>query len=423
MKSTYYAVIAALVIVGSASFLAGRLTTGDRAAASEATESDLRATKSSRPQATADFPDRPGRTRQNSDRPDTGESVSAEALASEMRTLLDDPNAFDRSRSWLEFLEGLSDDQFLDVITAFREGGLPRERMSEYAMLLSAWAERDPLAALENTGKLFARQTILATWAITAPDAALRWAESNHEGDGANPLLVGVIRGIASHDPLWANEIMSTMPYSRERDRALDTLLPKIAAMGADEARQWADAIDDDRLRAGAVSRLAARFAAEDPQGTADWLVANSGDAVRSSMDDVIATWMRQDKDAAVGYFEQLPIGEARSHALRGIVNSMALDEPASAAQFLDNHETDANDRAVQQFVWLSLGKDPELAVTYIDRIDNQRDQEQIYQRTLDWWLRNDESAAMAWMADNTLPEPVLNHLERDLERRRQAEQ
>ena len=84
-------------------------------------------------------------------------------------------------------------------------------------MLLSAWAKHDPLAALDyasaNTGSPFARQSILTSWAATDPIAAMRWAEDNHEGNEANPWMVGVIRGIAASDPERATQLMNSMPY------------------------------------------------------------------------------------------------------------------------------------------------------------------------------------------------------------------
>lgn len=424
MKTNYLTILAAVVIVGGASFVAGRMSGSrgqaenqDQPAATLPSKSprDGRGTLSSAIQ-----------DRDRSDRTGTRSTTETE-LSARMRDALDQPDTVDRTRAWLDFLDQLSPGEFLDVIASFREGGVPEDRMGEYAMLLSAWARIDPIAALdyakENTGSPFARQTILASWATSDPDAALRWAEANHEGEGANPWLVGVIRGIAAADPGRATDIMLSMPFSRERGAALSAVLPKILEQGPDAARDWVTGIDDEKLREGAMARIAERLASVDPKGTAEWLAANPGDAARRSMDNVLSAWVKEDQSAAVAYFQQLPTGETRSNALRGIVNSVAMNDPQQAANLLDRYPADANDRVVQQFVWHSFRGEPSLAADYISRIDDQKERDRTYDRMLDGWIQRDEPAAMAWMADNTLPESVVKNLERRLLERQQRRQ
>ena len=111
----------------------------------------------------------------------------------------------ERTEALLALVGQLSPGEFQDVVASFRDLGLTRERMGEYAIMLTAWAKTDPVGALdyakENTGTAFARQTILATWAQTQPDAAISWAEENFErgnrDNTANPWLVGIIKGLA----------------------------------------------------------------------------------------------------------------------------------------------------------------------------------------------------------------------------------
>lgn len=423
MNRTNLTLGAAIIVVGAASFVAGRMSGSRDQADAEMPQSAALSTKSQRTDRGASASSAPNRDRTGR-HAETRESGEQPELLTGMRSALDQADPVDRTRAWLDFLDQLSNDEFLDVIAAFRDGGVPEDRMGEYAMLLSAWARIDPIAALdyakENTGSPFARQTILATWATSDPDAALRWAEANHEGEGANPWLVGVIRGLAGYDPARATDVMLTLPFSGERGDALSAILPKILERGGDVAREWAMAFEDERLRDGAIRRIAENLASTDPAGTADWLVSNPGEAARRTMDDVFSTWVKTDESAAKSYFQNLPAGAARTNALRGIVNALAWEDPRQAAAFLDNHQADANDRVVQQFVWHSFREDPEIAADYIGRIDDEEERNRTYSRMLEGWIQRDEPAAMSWMADNTLPEPVVKHLERRSEERQQ---
>jgi hypothetical protein len=422
---THHLTLGAIVIVGCGAFFAGRLSAprspaGPATGHASATLPSKSQRDESRSPAGPPAHPRPGPR-------DQATKPTADDLATRMRHAIERGDPVERTRAWLDFIDRLSSDQFVAAVAALRANGVPEDRMGEYAMLLSAWAKIDPLAALDyakaNTGSPFARQTILATWAGYDPDAALRWAEANHEGDGANPWLVGVIKGLATSDPDRATSLLASLPFSRERGQALDAVLPTILAQGTMAARDWVNALRDEQLRNGAMARVAERLAASDPKGTADWLASNPGEAANRSMDDVISTWMKSDQSTAIAYFQNLPAGDVRTNALRGVVNSIALEDPRRAADFLDQHSPDVNDRVVQQFVWHAFREEPSIAAEYIGRITDQGERERMYRRTLDFWLDQDQAAATTWIQANPLPEPVVKHLEQRTQERRQRQQ
>jgi hypothetical protein len=163
------------------------------------------------------------------------------------------------------------------------------------------------------------------------------------------------------------------------------------------------------------MQRVADRLAASDPAGTAAWLLANPGEATQRRMDDVYGTWARQDERAAMASLETLPSGENRSNALRGILNSMAENEPAKAVSLMDRYPSDLTDRVVQDFVWSSYRSHPAIAVNQIARISNTGFRDHMYRRTLGGWLEREPAAATAWINSNPLPQPVLDHIRRQL--------
>ena len=357
----------------------------------------------------------------------TEKSSSAEAAGEPLERLkalseVNDP--LERARLWLQLVESLDESQFEEFVAAFRAEGMSSERMGDYAILLTAWAKINPVAALDYaskaTGNPFARQTILASWAATDPESAIAWAKSNHTGEGANPWMVGVIKGLAFQDPDRASALLKEMPRSVERGQALDSLLPALLKRGLAETRNWVDSITDPALKEGAISRVAESTAEQDPQGTADWLVANPSEAANRRIDDALYAMAGKDQSAALSYFSKLPTGDVRSNALRGIINAVAVENPQKAAALMDTYSGDVSDRAVQQFVWHSFHKDPQTAISNISRMSNQEEQERMYNRSLEWWMRRDQQAALDWVNSNTLPPNVVERLNRELQREQQ---
>lgn len=418
---------AAFALTAGAAFFAGRASSPDPSSET-ASDSTTPPPRLNRPGSTADNSAGSNDKRSKlAGREARLASAANESLVQEMVDIMATTDPLTRTQAWLDFVNRLDPDRFEEVVHEFRSKGLTEGNMAEYAMVLTAWAKVDPLSALdyakENTGNAFARNTILASWATTDPNGAIQWAESNHEGDGANPWMVGVIKGLAANDPYLATELLGQMPFSEQRGDALSALLPQILKQGPDAARQWATSLTDDRLRDGVMRRMAETLAQTDPQGTADWLAANPGDGARGAMDNVIGTWAREDLQAATDYYQNLPAGELRTSALRGLSNQLAVSDPQAAANLIDSNPNDASDRVYQQFVWHSFREDPALAANYIGRIENSQERDSTYRRMLDGWLRRDFEAANAWIGSNELPEGVSQRLEgriREIQQRQQ---
>jgi hypothetical protein len=149
----------------------------------------------------------------------------------------------------------------------------------------------------------------------------------------------------------------------------------------------------------------------EDPQGTAEWLANNGGDAANGAIDNVMGVWAREDSAAAVAHFEGMQVGELRTNALRGLTNQMAMQDPQQAANFLDSHASDADDNTYRQFVWHSMREDPALAADHIARIGDEKERAQMYQRTLERWMWRDMEGATEWIGSAQLPDDVAKRL------------
>ncbi|MFP6856475.1 MAG: hypothetical protein VCA73_04335 [Roseibacillus sp.] len=330
---------------------------------------------------------------------------------------LTDP--IERARGFLALIETLGPDEFRAVVADFRALGITEQRMSEYGMLLHAWGKSNPEEALDyamtKTGTPFARQTILASWAADDPTAALAFARDHHEGDGANPLLVGVIRGIAPSDLNRATDLLQDLPYSRERGDALQIVLPFVLQNGAEIALNWTNGIADERLKSGAIGYIMSDISDHEPERAAQLLVtlADNNAAVRVA-DEVAGSLARFDLQQAITWSATLQ-DDVRAEAVEGIISHYASQDPHAASEWLGSLSGTTNlDSAIRSFAWTSQRKNPELAAEWIGQIQNEERRTEMYRGVLSRWWGADASAAEQWIQETpNLPESVQQLPER----------
>jgi len=273
--------LAATVFALGAGFIIGKNATpapaADSARASAAVPA--RSARSAPSPSTASAPD--AGTRSARTRPATTHATKSPSPGgpAKIASIIVAQDPVERAAAWVGYVKQLNPEDFPAAVASFRSVGITEQRMSEYELLMSAWAKADPVAGLDfitqQTSAPFAPQTILATWSTTDPEAALGWAQQNHKPDNPNtpnPYLVGVIRGIADHDINRAMELAASLPQSRERYQGIEALMPSLFKDGPDAAKHWAEGLADPEVKAVAVRLIAHRLAQSDPQGTSLWI-------------------------------------------------------------------------------------------------------------------------------------------------------
>ncbi|MEP2776863.1 MAG: hypothetical protein ABJQ29_11760 [Luteolibacter sp.] len=421
MKWNATSVTAACLAVGLGGFVIGKVTNTGSGSGDRETEALLdRARLASESRSASgdadgrrDAAGRPIRT--GADR----SSATLEQRLLDMEQIVRGENALDRSRAMLKWIDSLAPGDFEAAVESFRNLGVADSRRGEYAMLLTAWANVDPTAALaytmENTRGGMATGTVLGAWASRDPEAAIAWAKTNYDGDGANPYMTGIIRGLAETNLPRATELLAELPYSGERGEALNAIIPHLLSMGSDTAKDWVASLSDESLKDGAISRLAESMAKSDPAGTAAWLADNLGERSSRSVDEVFAELAKVDMNATIAAFEKLPADNeaAKSRGLIALVSVQARENPAAAVALMDKYPESVNDRTVQQFIWTSFDKDPQIAVSQISRMTGKSDQSKMYDRALSAWIKRDQENAVLWINANSanIPDQVVKNL------------
>ncbi|MDB4357789.1 hypothetical protein N9Z79_06975 [Akkermansiaceae bacterium] len=359
----------------------------------------------------------------------TSSSRQIEAIREEAKALKNMSDPIARAEKFLEFVKNLSPDQYLAAVDSYREGGIENEQFGEYRMLLSAWAQVDPLQALdyakENTGTNFARQTILSAWAKNDTEGAVAWARDNFDseakGADANPWLVGVIEGISSLDLGRATQLLEELPFSRGRGQALDAVFAEVTASGPENAKRWIASLSDEKLKSGAAGRLAGQLAKEDPRAAAEWATSMGPEILKSSAGEIVQQWADNDLPAALSWVESQP-EEIVASAGPSLVREMIQNENVVAASdWLANYEGNpAFDDSVKSLVWHSMGDEPALAADWIMRLSTEDDQRNTFHRMIGRWMSKDEAGVVDYVNNNPVPEGIKQRVEMTLRRKNQ---
>lgn len=407
MKSKTIIVSAVWILSLTAAYFVGAKITSGSQKTAEANDSSETSRPSYRSKITSSSAD--SRSKSGSRASSSSSSSRSQQNVADIITQNDPIKRFN---DLLALIDTLGPNDFAQVVADFRTVGMTRERISEYSMLLHAWAKADPLGALdyaqEHTTSGFAQQTMLASWAADNPDAALQWAEANYDGDGQNPWVVGVIRGIANTNSQKATEIMNTMEFSQQRSQALQAIVPHITSLGQEKSIEWLESIEDERLRNGATRRVVAELAQQDPKSTAAWVTTlEAGDNRTRAIGEVADNWADADLASAVAWTETLQ-GAEKANAARELIGEYTREDAEQASQWVDSLAGSENyDRVADGFIWSAARNNPELALAKVSTIGNDRTHNRYYERILSNWHRSDAEATEAWMQANNVTDEL----------------
>jgi hypothetical protein len=337
----------------------------------------------------------------------------AERLANLVRLT----DSFERQRALMDLIDTLGPGEFAAMADQFRQLDHLGDARGEYDLLLRGWAKADPLAALEYASRNNgggARSTILQTWANNDPAAAERWALANHEGDGPNPHLAAIIRGIAGNDVAKASELAQTMPLSRERGEAVDAITRALFLQSPEAAMAFPATITDEALKGGFVAAIADRMLRKDPNKAAEWIASmDQGEVQNRAARGVAEALARTDAQNAASWVRKLK-PEAQAEAARGVIPIMSGSDIPGTAQWVSGLAgTPGYDRVVEEFVWSCNTRAPEQSAAWIQGVANPDQQRRLYHRMLGEWAQRDAAAVKQWIAENNVPEDVRRRFNR----------
>lgn len=348
------------------------------------------------------------------DKDKDGRTVSAKSIDTNLKAIFESTSRLDRTQRLLAFLDRLPPDQFAAAYDEFRNMPGVNLRASERSLFLQAWAEKDPHAALsflqDKGAEDWERETTVAAWAANDPQGAFAWASSAKDEGNVNNWLLGATRGIAAADPELARDFLNQLE-GETRNQALNAMQPYVMQYGFDYATKWLAGMGDEKMQEQATRQMARDIANLDPAKAAQWNTAMSNVDLRRDVSETVSDrWARQDLAAARTWVEGLP-ENTRTEAAEGIARRYAREDPAAAAQWLNGLGNNPDlDGARTVYIEEAFRESPQASLDYVAKLSDAKAQENYYQRQLGAWMRQDETAARRWLANNaqTLPPRVV---------------
>lgn len=427
MKTPVLAATAALVVGAAGGYLVGN--SFKSAPAPQTTASEAGNTKSGRAGASGS---------RGSSRPDSLESIYREpGQVARMQSLMDyyaklDPAAFEKEAKNLELLP-------------------MHERIMAGTMLFARWAEVAPQEAMAFTetmgmGGMFAKPTILQSWASSDPEnaadyylknkaqfdmmggfggggpggrggnaasiiasewarqdptAALAWVkglEGNQSG-----AMASVIRQVAQNDPTKAAELVAQLP-AEAQGRSYEAIAQQWASKDWSATEQWIRSLPADQ-QADATEAAVRGLAATDPKLAAEKVSAlANGESKADAMQTVAENWSRQSPADAASWVMQNGDAEAQREAIGSVVMNWARQDDAAALAFVKNQQAgEVRDQAVQSYVFGNRSTDQAGVFQLAETISDENERSRVVGMAAARWMRTDEAAAKQAIQSSTV--------------------
>ncbi|MBL63304.1 MAG: hypothetical protein CMI30_07820 [Opitutae bacterium] len=329
------------------------------------------------------------------------------------------PDLINRWGAFLDAVRTLDENNVEQVVAAFETLPSGYERNMEMRLLMQAWAEFDPKAALsyaqalENSESRLAITEAMTAWGKNSPDAALAWINENLEETEANRqgYLPGVISGIASHDLDRANELLLSLEDRNARWQASNLLAQRYLEKGIEEAMTWASSLpnDDPNFRNGLLGQVGAAVAKRDPESCSKWVKSlEPGEGCNRVVSALVAQWSRKSPPDAAKWAGSLEDSATRVHGMTQVVNYWAFKDPAATAKWLNDYpRTEETDPVLQTFVNRVTSREPQTAADWANAIMDNNRRDASVRQVLRNWSRLNVTAAEAWRVANAPHLPV----------------
>jgi len=362
------------------------------------------------------------------------------------------PGSSNRLQALMDFYSGLSPEQLEEE--ARKLENLPmNERIMASFVLFGRWAEVDPTSAMAFSSTMgfsgaFVRPTILQSWASVDPANAAKYYATNPRefammgmmGGGRGPMasqggasiiasewakqdptaamawansltteknqaMSSLLGEVAKTDPAKAAEMLKTMAGS-DKASAYRRIAEEYGASNFNEAQSWIRTLpaeEQDEALASAIGGLSRN----DPKAAAKQVaLMTDSDAKDDAISDVVGPLARMDPKAAADFIKQ-GSEDAQQDSMRELMPSWVAQDPSAALSYASSLSAgDVRDSALQSYVFANNSAAPAELVRSAELITDERDRSRTISMTVGRWMREDETAAKAYVEQTTsIPE------------------
>ena len=347
--------------------------------------------------------------------------TSQKSLEQMLLSAQSETNPIKRSAAFARAFENLNQDNIGQALKAFESLPMGFENMQEYKMLLYAWSQFDPLAAIDyckdrasGIGAGFATAGVLEGWANLDPESAREWVEDPENSGMAKIYNFGLVRGWANRDLEGATNYVMGLEGGEEVGKLVGILTEKHNREGGfSQASSWADTLPNAKLKEGAFMNLSRTFARDRPEEVAEWLETHANKKYSAkAFENLGKRWSETDPESSIDYFSNLPDGKSQEVGIKSSISNWAKQDPLSAGDWLNERESGPQlDSALSAYASTVSTKDGGAAMEWAISISNEKLQQSTIKKVGQEWYRQDKDSVEAWLPSSGLSETAQKNI------------
>jgi hypothetical protein len=357
------------------------------------------------------------RTASAGDRPGPSSASSrAEALFKRLHAIFSIVNPAERTRTLLELSSHFQPEDWAVAMESFDRLDLAQS-VPEYGMLLSAWTEKDPLAAM---GWALARHDpkapeamVIQTWLVSDREAALTWLLTPGRINEATRLLTGSALGALSNDLPDFTRVLTAVP----EDLASYILSHSKMALGNvpyETLHTWLDTLDSG-LRRKVLSEILEDL--PQPQQQIALLHDYPDELPVGSYELPYLYWTKTDEAAAVASLGGLDPGPGQVSAWRGVLRGLIYrDELPVVVEAMHAYPERLDDSFLSVAVITCGNRHSDQIMEMISLVQDPAIRLDLYRHALPRWQMlkypASQEAYQNWISTHDIPEQLRRELE-----------
>ena len=373
--------------------------------------------------------------------------ISPEKMGPAVKRVIDENDPLKKQVLFSKLLGELTPENAVAAYDALREssrggrGGFGRGGGNQMQLLLNAWGRIDGAGAVaeltareekrradggdrggrrdrggwggRDGGGSFDLYGVVSGWATTDADAASGYVDTLEDGRQKGMLTNGIVQGLLVKGVDEALDFVSSLPVDDEgRGRHMYTIASEMMEQGTSTAANWVSTIQDDKLKEGAMNRIAGSYAREDLEGAVAWVENHaSGEYARGAVTEVAEQWAESDPQAVIDWATSLP-ETAQAGAFEEALDEWTEKDPLAASQYLEQMpDSPAKNAGIEGFATELAEEDGESAVIWAETITDPGLRQKTLSRVAWEWYRQDRESAGAWLESSDLPQETVQRI------------
>lgn len=343
------------------------------------------------------------------DRPGGGKA-DAGTLAKQLRSVLATANRADRYRALLKRAERFEAADWPLALEALSSMGMVVGG-GEHALLLSAWTDSDPAAAMawaesQEAGSL----VVMSAWIGKDPDAALAYLQSpdrNHDVRWC--LLTARAMGAFGEDLPRLTKLLTALP-EKSRTMILQQGGPRLDGINPETRRAWIDSLEPSLRKPLLMTMLRNLPGVEAKLALAQ---AHPDDLGPETYGSIYSAWAKEDREDAVAALEEIEPGPMLRSAVCGTIFGLfESSHLAEAIELMKRYPDEMTDGFLGDMTIYSSDDKAELLLEVVPLIKNASLQVIRYREILSNWATKEPAAVRRWLGEHEVPHQVRKEFE-----------